>query len=116
MTDEEGAICDECGSRVGAMGCCASARGRELEIATEQTRAEAWKHRAERAEAQVEKMRGSLNAIERIARGVAYPAHPSCCPSCEELVGKFREAVFACRVQFSSAIPEKEAKPAMRQE
>jgi DnaJ-class molecular chaperone len=29
MTDIEGAICDECGARIGPNGCCATARARK---------------------------------------------------------------------------------------
>lgn len=32
MSDIEGAICDECGNKIGPMGCCATLRGRTEEL------------------------------------------------------------------------------------
>ena len=38
MSDIEGAICDECGSRVGPNGCCADARSLRAALAESQRR------------------------------------------------------------------------------
>ena len=53
MSDEEGAICDNCGSRIGLAGCCATVKGLAAEVEQLEVRAVEgmeWKARAAAAE------------------------------------------------------------------